>query len=70
MLEKKWIKDASGKIVGSTTSGFNLGRDTVVNGEDGEFLGRTSTQFNTTRDADGKVVARNAADPGLLFGRK
>lgn len=67
MLEKKWIKDANGKVVGSTTSGFNLGRDTVVHDADGEYLGRTSEQFNTTRNAEGKVVARNSADPGLLF---
>jgi hypothetical protein len=70
MLTKTWIKDANGKIVGSETSGFNLGRDTVVHGADGEYLGRTSQQFDTKRDSSGKVAAKNAADTGLLLGRK
>ena len=69
MLKKDFIRDGNRKIIGSVTSGFD---DTtaIVRDEQNHISGRTNGRFNTTRDAHGKLISTNSADPGLLIGRK
>jgi YD repeat-containing protein len=69
MLKKHYVRDGSRRIIGSVTTGFD---DTtaVVRDEDNQITGRTNERFDTTRDAHGKLVSINSADPGLLIGRK
>jgi hypothetical protein len=59
----------SGQIIGSVTSGFSDSSATVRD-VGGKTLGHTSDRFHTTRDANGKLVSTNVADPGLLIKRK
>jgi len=54
---------------GSITTGFTGAFDTVVRDESGDFLGRTSQRFGTTRDDHGNLVSIDTADPGLLIGK-
>ena len=69
-LDKKYIRDFDGKIVGNVTTGFDSGHGSVVRDNNGEVLGRTSTRFNETRDSSSRIVSSNTADPGLLINRK
>jgi hypothetical protein len=68
-LNKKYVRDGNRKIIGSVTTGFD---DTtaVVRDESNKITGRSNDRFETTRDSQGKLVATNSADPGLLIGRK
>ncbi len=69
-LRKTYVRDGQHRIIGSVTTGFTGAFDTIVHDEPGEFLGRTSEHFGTTRDNHGKFVSINTADPGLLIKRK
>ncbi len=69
MLEKEVIRDGSGKIIGSVTSGL-AGDSTCVRDEHEHVVGTTSGIFNSTRDNHGNVVSNNSTDPGLLFRKK
>jgi len=69
-LTKTYVRDGNRKIIGSITTGFTGAFDTIVRDESGEFLGRTSEHFGTTRDDHGNLVSINTADPGLLIKRK
>ena len=68
-LKKEYVRDGNRRIIGSVTTGY---RDSsgVVRDARNEITGRTSKRFQTTRDADGKLVSTNSADPGFLIGRK
>jgi hypothetical protein len=55
---------------GSITKEFTGAFDTVVRDESGDFLGRTSQRFGTTRDDHGNLVSIDTADPGLLIGKR
>jgi hypothetical protein len=68
-LNKEYIRDGQRRIVGSVTTGFTGAFDTIVRDESGDFLGRTSEKFQTTRDNQGNLVSINSADPGLLIGK-
>lgn len=67
-LEKIFIRK-SGEIIGSVTRGFS-DTSTTVRDRNERILGHTSDLFRTTRDANGRLVATNAASPGLLFKKK
>ncbi len=69
MLRKKYVKD-QGRLVGSITSGFEGSFESLVRDENDTVLGRSSGRFLTTRDSQGRLVATNVADPGLLLKRK
>lgn len=69
MLKKYFIRDGSRKIIGSVTTGYS-DTSSVVRDERNNINGRTNERFHTTRDAHGKLVSTNSADPGLLIGRK
>jgi hypothetical protein len=69
-LNKEYIRDGQRRIVGSVTTGFTGAFDTIVRDESGDFLGRTSEKFQTTRDNQGNLVSINSADPGLLIGKR
>lgn len=68
-LDKKWFRDGSRKVIGSTTTGYAGSFETLVRDEHEHIIGRTSEKFGTTRDEHGKLVSINSADPGLLIGR-
>lgn len=68
-LEKKWLRDGSRKIIGSTTTGYAGSFETLVRDEHEHIIGRTSEKFGTTRDEHGKLVSINTADAGLLIGK-
>jgi YD repeat-containing protein len=65
-LKKTYVRDGKNKIIGSITSGFS-DSSSVVRDEHGCITGRTSERFHTTRDASGRLVSINTADPGLLI---
>ena len=69
-LSKEYVRDGNRRIIGSVTTGYSGGTSTVVRDEQNEISGRTSDRFQTTRDADGGLVAINSSDPGLLINRK
>jgi len=69
-LNKEYIRDGQRRIVGSVTTGVTGAFDTIVRDESGDFLGRTSEKFQTTRDNQGNLVSINSADPGLLIGKR
>ena len=66
MLKIEYARDGQNQIIGTVTTGSPNG-DIIVRDRDGRILGHANTVFNTTRDADGRLVSRNTADPGLLF---
>jgi hypothetical protein len=55
-------------VATSTTSGFANG-DTIARDRDNRILGHSNSTFENTRDAEGRLVSRNADDVGLLFRR-
>ena len=67
-LKKEYVRDGNRRIIGSVTSGYS-DTSSVVRDEH-EIAGRTSERFRTTRDAHGKLVSTNSADPGFLIRRK
>jgi hypothetical protein len=69
MLKKIFIRDGNRKIVASVTTGYT-DSSSVVRDERNEITGRSNERFQTTRDAHGKLVSTNSADPGLVIGRK
>ena len=69
-LRKEYVRDGNRRIIGSVTTGFTGAFDTIVRDESGDFLGRTSQRFGTTRDEHGNLVSINTADPGLLIGKR
>jgi len=69
-LKKEFIRDGQRRIVGSITTGYVGSFDTLVRDEHEHIIGRSSEKFNTTRDSHGGLISINAADPGLLIGRK
>jgi YD repeat-containing protein len=68
-LEKKYIRDGKQRIIGSVTTGF-ADSSSVVRDQQNRIIGRTNERFQTTRDAHGKLISTNSADPGLLIGRR
>lgn len=70
MLEKKYIRDANHRVIGSVTTGYVGSFDSIARDENDHVLGRSSEQFHTTRDGHGDLVSINSADPGLLINRK
>ena len=68
-LKKEYVRDGKRQIIGSVTSGFS-DESAVVRDEDNKLSGRTSERYDTTRDDHGNLVSINAADPGLLIGRR
>jgi hypothetical protein len=68
-LTRKYVRDGERKIIASVTSGFPDGV-AVVRDEHNRYIGRTNERFETTRDAHGKLISTNSADPGLLIRRK
>jgi hypothetical protein len=69
MLACKYVRDGERRIVASVTTGF-ADSSSVVRDRNNRFLGRTNERFETTLDAQGKIISTNSADPGLLIGRK
>ena len=69
-LNKEYVRDGNRRIIGSVTTGFTGAFDTIARDESGNYLGRTSEHFGTTRDEQGTLVSINTADPGLLIKRK
>jgi len=70
MLKKEYIRDGRRRVIASITSGFSGGTTDVVRDEHNEISGRTSDQFQTTRDENGGLISTNSSDPGLLIKRK
>jgi hypothetical protein len=68
-LTRKYVRNGERKIIGSVTSGFSDGV-AVVRDAHNRYIGRTNERFETTRDAHGKLISTNSADPGLLIGRR
>lgn len=68
-LTKRYLRDGKNRIIGSVTSDYS-DTSTVVRDEHDQIVGRTSERFNTVRDAHGKLVSINSADPGLLIRKK
>jgi len=66
MLKVEYVRNGHNQINGTVTTGLPNG-DSVVRDRDGRILGHANTVFNTTRDADGRLISRNTADVGLLF---
>jgi hypothetical protein len=67
MLKKEYVRDGKRRIIGSVTSGYSGGTSDVVRDDRNGITGRTSDRFQTTRDANGKLVSINSPDPGLLI---
>ncbi len=70
MLKKEYIRDGKRRIIASITSGYSGGTSDVVRDASNQITGRTSEEFNNTRDEHGGLVSTNSADPGLLINRK
>ncbi len=66
MLHITYVRDGRLQTVASVTTGFGA-ESSVVRAPDGRILGTASNQFNVTRDASGRLVSTNTADPGLLL---
>lgn len=69
MLKKDYVRDGSRKIIGSVTTGYSDSSRAVRDDQD-QITGRTNERFGTTRDAHGRLVSTNSADPGLLIRKK
>jgi len=68
-LTKTYVRDGNRKIIGSVTSGFSDDTEIVRDGEN-RVIGKINHRFENTRDAHGKTVSVDTADPGLLIGRR
>ena len=69
-LKKEYVRDGKRRIIASVTTGYVGSFETVVRDEQNDITGRTSEQFQTTRDEHGKLVSINSADAGLLIGKR
>jgi YD repeat-containing protein len=69
MLKKDYVRDGNRRIIGSVTTGYS-DTSSVVRSNRNEINGRTNERFQTTRDAHGRLVSINLADPGLLIRKK
>ena len=69
MLKKYFIRDGNRTIKGSVTTGYT-DSSRIVRDQRNQIIGRTNERFNTVRDAHGKLLSINSADPGLLIGRE
>ncbi len=67
-LKRRYIRDGRNRLVGSITSGY-AAETAIVRDAEGHMLGRTSSKFRNTRDARGKLISVDSAEPGLLFGQ-
>ena len=65
--ETNVITDGKNRVIGSVTSGY-AGGSSIVRDAAGRLLGKTSEQFHSTRDGQGKLVGTNTPDAGLLLG--
>lgn len=68
MSKTEFIRDGKNQIMGIVTSGFANG-DSIARDRSGKILGHSNSTFENTRDADGRLVSRNADDVSLLFRR-
>jgi YD repeat-containing protein len=66
-LNKEYVRNGKRQIIGSVTTGYSGGTSDVVRDEQNQITGRTSEQFQTTRDEHGELVSINTADAGLLI---
>lgn len=66
MLKVEYVRNGQNQIIGTVTTGLPNG-DSIVRERNGRILGHANAVFNTTRDADGRLVSQNTADVGLLF---
>jgi YD repeat-containing protein len=66
MLKKDYVRDGNRRIIGSVTTGYSDSSKTVRDDKN-QIAGRTNERFGTTRDAHGRLVSINSADPGLLI---
>jgi hypothetical protein len=64
-MEKEYIRDRHGKIIGSKTSGF-ANDDVVVRDASNQIVGTAST--DATRDRHGNIMFRGS-QPDLLLDR-
>jgi YD repeat-containing protein len=69
MLKKDYVRDGNRRIIGSVTTGYSDTSKTVRDDQN-QIAGRTNERFGTTRDAHGRLVSTNSADPGLLIRKK
>jgi hypothetical protein len=69
MLKRHFIRDGNRRIIGSITAGYS-DSSSIVRDQRNQITGRTNERFNNVRDAHGKLVSANSADPGLVIGRK
>ena len=69
MLKKDYVRDGNRRIIGSVTTGYNDTSKTVRDDQN-QIAGRTNERFGTTREAHGRLVSINSADPGLLIRKK
>jgi YD repeat-containing protein len=69
-LNKEYVRNGKRQIIGSVTTGYVGSFETIVRDEQNDITGRTSEQFQTTRDEHGKLVSINSADAGLLIGKR
>ena len=69
MLKKDYVRDGSRRVIGSITTGYNDTSKTVRDNQN-QIAGRTNERFGSTRDAHGRLVSSNSADPGLLIREK
>jgi hypothetical protein len=69
MLKKDFIRDGNRGVIGSVTTGYSDSSSTVRD-QRNQIVGHTNERFKTVRDAHGKLVSTNSADPGLVIGRK
>jgi YD repeat-containing protein len=69
MLKKDYVRDGTRRIIGSVTMGYSDSSKTVRDDQN-QIAGRTNERFGTTRDAHGRLVSINSADPGLLIRKK
>jgi hypothetical protein len=69
MLKKDFIRDGNRSIISSITTGFS-DSSSIVRDQRNQITVRTNERFGSVRDAQGKLVSTNSADPGLVIGRK
>jgi hypothetical protein len=69
MLKKDYVRDGNRRVIGSVTTGYSDTSKTVRDNQN-QIAGRTNERFGSTRDAHGRLVSSNSADPGLLIREK
>jgi YD repeat-containing protein len=69
MLKKDYVRDGNHRVIGSVTTGYSDTSKTVRDSQN-QIAGRTNERFSSTRDAHGRLVSINSADPGLLIRKK